>query len=81
MFMMAIDVGRIADLDAFKWRVDELFRSVKGSQVAPGSEEILIPGDPERRMRERRLREGLFIEDQTWGEIRALGEELGVEIP
>lgn len=81
MFMMAIDVGRIADLDAFKRRVDELFRGVKGSQVAPGFEEILIPGDPERRMRERRLREGVFIEDQTWGEIRALGEELGVEIP
>ncbi len=81
MFMMAIDVGRIADLDTFKRRVDELFRGVKGSQVAPGFEEILIPGDPERRMRERRLREGVFIEDQTWGEIRALGEELGVEIP
>ena len=81
MFMMAIDVGRIADLGGFKRRVDELFRSVKGSPVAPGFEEILIPGDPERRMRERRLREGVFIEDQTWGEIRVLGEELGVEVP
>jgi len=81
MFMMAIDVGRIADLGGFKRRVDDLFRSVKGSPVAPGFEEILIPGDPERRMRERRLREGVFIEDQTWGEIRVLGEELGVEVP
>jgi len=61
--------------------VDELFRRVKGSELAPGSEEILIPGDPERRMQERRLREGIYIEDTTWGEIRALGEELGVAVP
>jgi LDH2 family malate/lactate/ureidoglycolate dehydrogenase len=81
MFMMAIDVGRITDIGEFKQRVDDLFRSVKGSPVAPGSEEILIPGDPERRMRERRLREGVFIEDQTWGEIRVIGEEFGVEVP
>lgn len=81
VFMMAIDVGRLTDLGGFKRRVDELFRRVKGSPLAPGSEEILIPGDPERRMRERRLREGIYVEDKTWGDIRALAEELGVSVP
>jgi LDH2 family malate/lactate/ureidoglycolate dehydrogenase len=81
IFMMAVDVGRITDIGDFKRRVDDLFRSVKDSPVAPGFEEILIPGDPERRMRERRLREGVYIEEGTWNEIRALGEELGVDVP
>lgn len=81
VFMMAIDVGRITDIDGFKRRVDDLFASVKGSHLAPGSEEILIPGDPERRMRERRLREGIYVEEKTWGEIVALAGELGVEVP
>jgi uncharacterized oxidoreductase len=81
VFMMAIDVGRLTDMRAFKRRVDDLFRSVRSSPVAPGYDEILIPGDPERRMRERRLREGIYIEEKTWGEIRALAEELNVEAP
>jgi LDH2 family malate/lactate/ureidoglycolate dehydrogenase len=81
VFMMAIDVGRLIDLGGFKRRVDELFSRVKNSPLAPGSEEILIPGDPERRMRERRLREGIYIEDKTWGDIRALAEELCVVVP
>jgi uncharacterized oxidoreductase len=81
VFMMAIDVGRLTDIRAFKRRVDDLFRSVRSSPVAPGYDEILIPGDPERRMRERRLREGIYIEEKTWGEIRALAEELNVEAP
>jgi len=81
IFMMAIDVGRLTDIGEFKGRVDDLFRAVRGSPVAPGFDEILIPGDPERRMREQRLREGIYVEEKTWGEIVALAEELGVDVP
>jgi LDH2 family malate/lactate/ureidoglycolate dehydrogenase len=81
IFMMAIDIGRITDIDRFKAEVDELFRKVKTSALAPGSEGILIPGDPERIMKEKRLREGIYIENKTWGEIASLAEKLGVEVP
>ncbi len=81
VFMMAIDIGKLTDIGAFKRRVDDLFRSVRSSPVAPGYEEILIPGDPERRTREKRLREGIYIEDKTWGEISALAKELNVKAP
>ena len=80
-FMMAIDIGRITDIDDFKRRVDDLFRSVRNSPVAPGYDEILIPGDPERRSREERLKKGIYVEDKTWGEIVALADELGVAVP
>jgi len=81
IFMMAIDVGQITELDAFKKRVDDLLSSVRDSPVAPGYEEILIPGEPERLKKEERLREGIFVEDKTWGDLTALAEELDVEIP
>jgi len=74
-------VGRLTDLDAFKRRVDDLLRSVKDSPTAPGYDEILIPGDPERRKKEKFLKEGIFIEDKTWNDITALAKELNVEIP
>ncbi len=81
IFMMAINVGRLTDIDEFKVRVDALFKSMKESALAPGHEEILIPGDPERRMRERRLVEGIYIEDKTWGDIVELATGLGVAVP
>ena len=79
--MMAIDVGQITDLEAFKGRVDDLFRGVRTSPTAPGYEEIMIPGEPERRKKERLQREGIYVEDETWGKIAGLAGELGVEIP
>jgi LDH2 family malate/lactate/ureidoglycolate dehydrogenase len=79
--MMAINVGRLTDIDEFKVRVDALFQSMKESALAPGHEEILIPGDPERRMREKRIVEGIYIEDKTWGDIMELATGLGVSVP
>jgi uncharacterized oxidoreductase len=81
IFMMAIDIGKITDLDRFKEKVDDLLMKVKESPTAPGFEEILIPGEPERRSKERLLREGIYIEDKTWGDIAVLAEELEVLIP
>jgi uncharacterized oxidoreductase len=81
IFMMAIDIGKITDLDRFKEKVDDLLMKVKESPTAPGFEEILIPGEPERRSKERLLLEGIYIEDKTWGDIAALAEELGVSLP
>lgn len=81
VFMMAINIGRLTDINDFKSRVDNLFRSVRNSPTAPGYDEILIPGEPERRMRQKKLQEGIYIEEKTWNGIRALGRELNVETP
>jgi len=41
----------------------------------------LIPGEPERLKKEERLREGIYVEDKTWGDLTALAEELDIKIP
>ena len=79
--MMALDIGKITNLERFKEKVDDLLRKVRESPTVPGFEEILIPGEPERRSKEERLQSGIFIEDKTWGDIVALAEELGIPIP
>ncbi len=81
IFMMVIDIGKITDLDRFRSKVDDLLRTVRESPTAPGFEEILIPGEPERRSKENRLRDGIYIEAKTWGDIVDLAEELRVPIP
>lgn len=81
IFMMAIDVGQITNLDDFKKRVDGLLRTAKNSPTATGYDEIIIPGEPERRKKEKLLREGIFVEDQTWNDLASLAKELKIKLP
>ncbi|NIW15418.1 MAG: Ldh family oxidoreductase, partial [Candidatus Thorarchaeota archaeon] len=64
--MLAIDIREITDLQEYKDRVDDLFYKVRNSPPAPGFSEVMIPGEPERREKAKRLKEGIFIEDETW---------------
>jgi LDH2 family malate/lactate/ureidoglycolate dehydrogenase len=81
IFMMAIDVASVTDLKAFRSSVDCLLRTVKNSPKAPGYDEILIPGEPDRLNKARLLKEGIFIEDKTWNDLVTLAKELKVKIP
>jgi uncharacterized oxidoreductase len=39
---------------------------------------VLIPGDPERANRTKRLKEGVPIDDETWREIAAAARGVNV---
>jgi uncharacterized oxidoreductase len=41
---------------------------------------VLIPGDPERANREKRLRDGVPIDDETWREIALAARGVNVLI-
>jgi uncharacterized oxidoreductase len=47
---------------------------------APGFTEVLVPGDPERRSRARRLVEGIPLPEETWERLEQTARELGVEV-
>jgi uncharacterized oxidoreductase len=66
--------GADFDLD-----VDQLVDYVKSSKLAEGFTEILIPGEPERRERQRRERDGIPVDDETWRQIRETAERYGVK--
>jgi uncharacterized oxidoreductase len=74
-----LDPAQLRGREAFDQDVDQLVNYVKSSKLAEGFTEILIPGEPERRERERREREGIPVDDVTWGEIRATAERYGVK--
>ena len=82
IFIMAIDIGQITDLSGFKKRVDGLLRTVKNSPKAQkATYEIIIPGERERRIKEKLLREGIFVEDKTWSQLATLAKELKIKLP
>lgn len=79
-FMMAINIEAFRPLEEFKGLVDQLFAAVKEVPLAPGFEEILIPGEIEYRTQAQREREGIFVEEVTWEQIVEAAQSLGVDV-
>jgi uncharacterized oxidoreductase len=54
---------------------------VKSSRPAAGVSEVLVPGEPEARTRETRLRDGVPLQADTWLSLTSLAQRLNVPIP
>jgi LDH2 family malate/lactate/ureidoglycolate dehydrogenase len=78
---LAIDVARFMPLDEFGRRMQALVEMVKSSRPAKGFEEVLVAGEPEWRMEERRRRDGIPVSDGAWQNLVQAAEKLGVAVP
>ncbi|HZP79026.1 MAG TPA: Ldh family oxidoreductase [Pseudolabrys sp.] len=76
-FCIAIDPGAFMPVEQFKRRMDEMIRMIKRSELAPGTERMIIPGQFEfEKERERRVR-GIPLARKLVEQLRALAAELG----
>ena len=80
-FFLAIDAARFLPLDQFTSRMQSLRNTVKGSAPAAGFDEVLIAGDPEWRMEEQRLRDGIPVARGIWDQLTGLAGNLKVPLP
>ena len=78
---IVVDVQKVRAGDGFGKDVDELVEWVKSSALAPGFDEILVPGEPEARERARRTKDGIPIAEETWRQISEAASRYGVEAP
>ena len=78
MMAVVIDLARVGDPAELRAAVAASADYIKSSRVAPGFDEILLPGDPERRSTARRTAEGIPIDETSWTEIRQSARKLGV---
>jgi len=51
---------------------------IKSSKLREGFDEVLVPGEPERRRRAERLEGGVAIDPRSWAEILAAARDAGV---
>ncbi|MBM4078421.1 MAG: Ldh family oxidoreductase, partial [Planctomycetes bacterium] len=79
LFGIVIDIQKFLPLTDFRRQVDALIQHVKSSPLAPGFTEILVPGEPEHRERQKRLKEGIFVEDETWRQIVDVATKTGLK--
>jgi uncharacterized oxidoreductase len=76
--IVCLDPGRFLPLADFHAQVNALLEWVRSAPLAAGAEEILIPGEPEARTERERRAAGVTIDDETWRQIRAVADEVGV---
>lgn len=80
MFFTVIDVEKFVPREEFLEHVSILQNHLKSSPPAPGFGEVLMPGEPELRAEERRLDEGIFVDEETWRQFLQCARGLGVEV-
>ncbi len=78
--MIAFNVIKMLGLEVLD-RAEELMRWYKDSPLADGFEEIVMPGEPEERVREKRLKEGIPLSERDVRLLNDVAEGRGVESP
>tara|TARA_A100001037_G_scaffold142771_2_gene129336 strand:- start:1038 stop:2087 length:1050 start_codon:yes stop_codon:yes gene_type:complete len=73
-FISVFNVSAFRDLQDFKDEVTEFATYLKSSETAPGFDEVLYPGEIEHRNEIRQRKEGIFVEDSTWSELKSLAD-------
>lgn len=80
MFTIVVDPKKLGTQESFEGEAKAFVEWLRQSPPAPGSEGVLLAGEPERRARRQREAEGIALDDQTWAEIVAAGAKVGVQV-
>jgi uncharacterized oxidoreductase len=73
-----IDPARFDPGHFFDGEVARYLRYIKETKPAQGVAEVLVPGEPERRMKAERMKNGVPLTDDTWASISAAARHVGV---
>jgi uncharacterized oxidoreductase len=80
VFVM-LDPERFAGAAHFRTEAGNLAANVRDCPTVSPQTTITLPGDPERRCREQRERDGIPLDEGTWNQLTALAQRLNVGVP
>jgi ureidoglycolate dehydrogenase (NAD+) len=80
-WLLVIDIEHFLPLTEFTDRIQGLVDLAHAVAPAAGFGSVLVPGEPEDRTAEQRLRDGIPLAAATVQELRDLGERHGVAFP
>ncbi|TWO68438.1 Ldh family oxidoreductase [Caenimonas sedimenti] len=76
--ILVIDPAAFGDVAAFKARVDQVIRDMRGSERMPGVDRIWLPGEQSHERRIANERDGLALPDALRAQLDKLAGELGL---
>jgi hydroxycarboxylate dehydrogenase B len=78
MLATVIDLSRLGEPEAMVANVEATKRYIRGSRTAPGFDEVLLPGEPERRAAQERSAAGIPVDATTWQDVQEAAAKLGI---
>lgn len=75
---IALNIESFRPLQDFMRDMETLIERIKRNPLAPGTDEIFYPGEPEARAERRHLDQGITIPHDTLAELDAAAQDLGV---
>ena len=78
MLATIIDLSKLGDPEKIAADIQAVKAHVKSARPGPGFNEVLTPGEPEKRYTAKRMEQGIEVDDTTWHDIRAAAETLGI---
>lgn len=78
--LIAINPESFCGSDNFKVLADNLCSYIKSAAPAPGYEGVILPGELDYKMYDKRIKEGIPVDEKTWELIINTAKKVGVEI-
>jgi uncharacterized oxidoreductase len=78
MLTILIDPAKLGTQASFAQEATAFVEWLRQSPPGAGFGQVQIAGEPERAARVARERDGIWLDDATWGEIVAAGTKVGV---
>lgn len=79
-FLFVLDPTFFGDPKVLEKDATNMLNRIRHLDHIPGKK-IWVPGDREYRLLDENKQRGVSVDDKTYGEIQAIGKELGVAIP
>ncbi|CAN7206314.1 malate/lactate/ureidoglycolate dehydrogenase [Variovorax paradoxus] len=80
MLTILIDPAKLGTQESFAQEATAFVEWLRQSPPGAGFDQVQIAGEPERAARVARERDGIWLDDATWGEIVAAGTKVGVAV-
>ncbi len=77
-FFGAMRIDAFQPKTEFKEKIDEWIKTFRNADKIKGQPEVLIPGDPERKLKEIKLKKGIKLIPAVKNDIIAIGKKYGV---
>jgi uncharacterized oxidoreductase len=80
MLTVLIDPAKLGTQERFEAEARAFIEWLRQSPPGAGFDAVQIAGEPERKARATRERDGIALDDATWAEIVAAGAQVGVAV-
>jgi LDH2 family malate/lactate/ureidoglycolate dehydrogenase len=80
IFIFAMKASLFQPMEKYNQALQKSIKKIKAIPPAKGFDEVLLPGEPESNMHQKRVQQGIPIPQDTWAAVRAAGLSVGVDI-